>query len=59
MSIVPEGENLRRAVKWISDEEQTGSPKNRRQLTEEACVKFNLTPMEEEYLIRSLKDMIK
>ena len=59
MSIQPEGENLRKAVMWISEEEQAGSPKNRQQLTEEACLKFNLTPMEEEYLIRSLKDLIK
>jgi hypothetical protein len=59
MSIQPEGENLRKAVKWISEEEQAKSPKSRKQLMEEACLKFNLTPMEEEYLIRSLKDILK
>jgi hypothetical protein len=59
MSIQPEGENLRKAVKWISEEEREGSPKSRKQVTEEACLKFNLTPLEEEYLIRSLKDIIE
>jgi hypothetical protein len=59
MSIQPEGEKLRKAVKWISEEEQAGSLKTREQLIEEACLKFNLTPMEAEYLIRSLKDIIK
>ena len=59
MSIQPEGESLRKAVKWISEEKQAGSSKTREQLMEEACLKFNLTPMEEEYLIRSLKDIIK
>jgi len=59
MSIQPEGENLRKAVKWISEEEQAGSPKTREQLMEEACLKFNLTPKEAEYLIRSLKDILK
>jgi hypothetical protein len=57
MSIQPEGENLRKAVKWIAEEKKAGSSLNRQQLLEEACLKFNLTPMEEEYLIRSLKDI--
>ena len=57
MSIHPEGENLRKAVKWISEEEKAGSPKNRQELMEAACLKFNLTPMEAEYLARSFKDI--
>lgn len=57
MSIQPEGENLRKAVKWISAEEKAGSPKSRQQLMEAACLKFNLTPMEAEYLARSFKDI--
>jgi hypothetical protein len=57
MSIQPEGENLRKAVKWISEEEKAGSPKSRQQLMEAACLKFNLTPMETEYLARSFKDI--
>ena len=57
MSIQPEGENLRKAVKWISEEEKAGSPKSRQQLMEAACLKFNLTPMEAEYLARSFKDI--
>jgi hypothetical protein len=44
MSIQPEGENLRRAVKWISAErrDQPGTPIYR--LIEQACLKFNLSP---------------
>lgn len=56
-TIQPEGESLRKAVKWIAEEEKARSPKSRQQLIEAACLKFNLTPMEAEYLIRSFKDV--
>lgn len=52
MSIQPGGEDLRKAVKWISDEKQSGSTKNDRELADEACITFNLSPRESEYLYR-------
>jgi hypothetical protein len=55
-TIQPEGESLRKAVKWIAEEQKAGSTKTRRQLMEEASLTFNLTPMEAEYLSRSLKE---
>jgi hypothetical protein len=54
-TIQPEGENLRRAVKWISEERKYGSAKRPSQLIEEACLKFNLSPMEAEYLGKFLQ----
>ena len=57
MSIQPEGESLRKAVQWISEEIKAGSTKSRQQLIEAACLKFNLTPMEAEYLARSFKEI--
>jgi hypothetical protein len=59
MSIQPEGESLRKAVQWISEEKKAGSPISRQQLIEAACLKFNLTPMEAEYLARSFKEIIQ
>ena len=55
-TIQPEGENLRKAVKWISEEEKAGSTKSRTELMDEACLTFNLTPLESDYLARFLKD---
>lgn len=55
-TIQPEGEKLRKAVQWISDEQKAGSAKTRQKLIEAACLEFNLTPMEAEYLARSLKE---
>jgi hypothetical protein len=56
-TIQPEGESLRKAVRWIAEEQKAGSTKTRRQLMEEASLMFNLTPMEAEYLSRSLKEI--
>jgi hypothetical protein len=51
-TIIPQGENVRRAVKWISEERQGPTAKKLSQLIEEAAVKFNLSPAETEYLAR-------
>jgi hypothetical protein len=52
MSILPEGEQLRRAVRWISDELQEKKDANLAKLIDEACVKFDLSPTDAEFLIR-------
>ena len=44
------GENLRKAVKWISDERQYNPDRSHQNLIEEACLKFNLSPMDAQYL---------
>ena len=51
-TIQPEGEDLRKAVKWISEERKYGSQKKAGKLIEEACLKFNLSPMDAEYLAK-------
>ncbi len=49
-TIQPKGENLRKAVKWISEEHQYNPARTHRSIIEEACLKFNLSPMDAEYL---------
>ena len=48
-TIVPKGEKLRKAVKWISAERQA-SNESLEKLIEKAALLFNLSPKEEEYL---------
>jgi hypothetical protein len=55
MSIQPEGEHLRNAVKWISEQRNAGKGGSDGQLVAEAALKFNLSPKEENYLLRFLK----
>jgi hypothetical protein len=50
-TVQPEGEDLRKAVKWISDERQYGEEKTLLKLIEEASLKFDLSPMDAEYLV--------
>jgi hypothetical protein len=54
-TIQPEGENLRRAVKWISEERKYGPQKKPSKLIEEACFRFNLTPVDAEYLSKFMR----
>jgi len=55
-TIQPEGEKLRKAVRWISDERKFGPDKKSSKLIEEACFKFNLSPVDAEYLAKFLKE---
>jgi hypothetical protein len=51
-TIQPEGENLRKAVKWLSAEHKYNPDKKYSKLIEEACLKFNLSPKEAAYLAK-------
>ena len=52
MSILPEGEQLRRAVKWISDERLDNPGASLSKLIGEACLKFDLAPKDAEFLMK-------
>jgi hypothetical protein len=56
MGILPEGEQLRRAVKWISDERLLDSGVSRKKLIGEACLKFDLPPKDAEFLMSYFAD---
>ena len=56
MSILPEGEQLRRAVKWVADERTEHPDASLFTLVEKACLKFDLTPKDEEFLMRYLTE---
>ena len=49
-TVQPEGEMIRKAVQWISDELKDHPQKKRRTVIEQAAVKFNLSPKDVEYL---------
>ena len=56
MSILPEGEQLRRAVKWVADERIEHPDESLFALVEKACLKFDLTPKDEEFLTHYLTE---
>ena len=52
MTIQPEGEDLRKATRWISDERLHNAASKLSDLIDQACVKFDLAPKDAEFLIR-------
>ena len=54
--IEPGGEHLRKAIKWISAERQEDEQKGMLNIIEEACVRFNLSPVDEAFLDSFFKE---
>ncbi len=50
MSLEPKGEPLRRAVRWISDQRLDNPTLDIKKLVEEAGLRFDLTPPDQEFL---------
>ncbi len=55
MSIQPEGEDLRKAVKWISEQRQDDPDQRLPALVEAASRRFNLSPRDETFLLRFVR----
>ncbi|MBW2411067.1 MAG: hypothetical protein JRF72_14800 [Deltaproteobacteria bacterium] len=58
MSLQPKGEDLRKAVKWISEERKYNPEAKPAQLVQEACLKFDLSPKDAEFLTKFVLDEI-
>ena len=56
MGIQPEGKDLRKAVKWVSQERKANPEANLQKLVQEASLRFNLSPADGEFLARFVKD---
>ncbi len=56
MSILPEGEQLRKAVQWLSDSRSEHPDVPLYTMIEQACLKFDLTPKDGEFLMRYMTE---
>lgn len=60
MSVQPKKEDLRKAVKWISEVKQHEKPEAKHQeLVEQAALKFDLSPSDTEFLYRFLRGEVE
>jgi hypothetical protein len=50
--LLPHGESIRKAVKWISEVTKENPEKSRKEIILEAELKFDLSPKECEFLYR-------
>jgi hypothetical protein len=55
-TIMPEGEAIRQAVKWISQQCKENPGAGARKWVNEASARFNLSPREQEYLYQFCKE---
>ncbi len=55
--IAPPGDKIRKALKWLSAAVQNEPDKSRRQLLEQAEIRFNLSPRECEFLNSNFGDL--
>jgi hypothetical protein len=55
-NIQPQGENLRKAIQWISEERQEKQNQNSVILAEKAAIKFDLSPDDSEFILRFIKE---
>lgn len=52
-AILPHGEHVRRAVRWISERRREQISLNQLKLLSEASFRFDLSPLEEEWLLHT------
>ncbi len=50
-TIMPEGEDIRKAIKWISSRLEENAAQSRSKLIDEAVFKFDLSPLDAEFLM--------
>jgi len=53
-TVTPTGEDIRRAVKWISENMEENPDQVRIKIIEQAVFKFDLSPIDAEFLINKL-----
>jgi hypothetical protein len=53
---MPEGENLRAAVRWISEERTAHPETSLVVLVDAACIRFDLSPGDGEFLLRFVRE---
>ena len=57
--VVPDGEGLRKAVRWLSDRRSADSATPLWKLVEEAGIRFSLSPLEEQFLMATWAELAR
>lgn len=55
-TVMPEGEAIRKAVKWVSSELQEDPKKSVQKLVNDAVIRFDLSPKDAEFLTRFYRE---
>lgn len=57
-TVLPEGEDLRKATRWITEERTAHPLKTAQELIEGACLKFDLSPLDAEFVERFFREKL-
>ena len=55
-TVQPQGDALKKAVQWISEQRKIDPNKNPAGLADEAAFRFDLSPRDSEFLLRFVKE---
>ena len=55
-TIMPEGEEIQRAIKWVSQSLEEKKEQSFQKLVEKAVFKFDLSPVDAEFLLSFFKN---
>lgn len=55
-SIYPQGDDLKKAIQWISDNQKCNPESTVLKLIDEACIRFDLSPEDSEFLLRFFRN---
>jgi len=58
-TVMPEGASVRKAVQWISKMREEGTTLSLPILIEQACMRFNLSPKDGDFLQRFFEEQKK
>ncbi len=59
MSVIPPGEQLRRALDWITDQRRADPSRPVLAIVDEAAARFNLAPNQEQFLVEMILEAKK
>ena len=55
-NIKPQGEALKKAIAWVSEQRKEDPSKGLTALADEAAFRFDLSPKDSEFLLRFIRD---
>ncbi|RMG40354.1 MAG: hypothetical protein D6732_03290 [Methanobacteriota archaeon] len=58
-SILPQGESVRKAVKWVSEQLEEHPDKSLMDLVNDASIRFDLDPQEQQFLVNFFRESRK
>jgi len=53
---MPQGDALKKAILWVSEKRKAQPDLNAKKLADDACLQFDLSPKDSEFLLRFVKE---